>query len=68
MEIKATQRLLSQKTNQEKLTHYKRRLNTIKQRLRTINPDTAPITTRKLLKRAVRLELHIQDLRSRHQH
>lgn len=68
MRIEASQRLLSQMSNQEKITHYTKMLGRIKHRLRNLDPETAPLTTRRYLKRAIRLEMRVQELKSRHRH
>ena len=66
--VNATQRLLSEKTNMEKITHYTKMLRRIQTRLHTLDHDTAPKTTQRYLKRAIRLEMRIDKLKSQHRH
>jgi hypothetical protein len=66
--IMAAQRLLSEKTNQEKITHYSKMLQRVKHRLHQLDHDRAPKTTQRYLKWAVRLETRIHKLKSRHRH
>lgn len=66
--VQATQRLLSQKTVQEKIVHYTKILHRVQIRLHTLDHDTAPKTTQRYLKRAVRLEMRIDKLKSQHRH
>jgi len=68
MRINASQRLLSQKSTQEKITHYSKMLQRVKTRLHKLDHDTAPKTTQRYLKWAVRLELRIDKLKSQHRH
>lgn len=68
IKIEATHRLLSEKTNMEKITHYSKMLRRIQLRLHTLDHDTAPKTTQRYLKWAVRLEMRIDKLRSNHRH
>jgi len=68
MKILAGQRLLSQKTNQEKITHYSRMLQRVKHRLHQLDHDQQPKTTQRYLAWAVRLEKRIHKLKSLHRH
>ena len=63
MKVYATQRLLSQKTNAEKITHYQKMLQRVKYRLLQLEHDKQPKTTRRYLAWAVRLEKRIAKLK-----
>ncbi len=66
--LNAAERLLSEKTNQEKITHYTRMLNKVKSRLRKLSHEEQPMTTKRYIAWALRLEKRLEILRSRHQH
>jgi len=68
MRIYAAQRLLSEKSNQEKITHYSRMLHKVKHRLHQLSHDKQPKTTQRYLAWAVRLEKRIDRLKSQHRH
>jgi len=68
MKVEATLRLLSQKTNAEKITHYTKMLSRVKNRLLQLDHDRQPKTTQRYLAWAVRLEKRIAILKSRHRH
>lgn len=68
MKVYATQRLLSEKTNAEKITHYSKMLHRVKHRLLQLDRDKQPKTTQRYLAWAVRLEKRIIKLRSQHRH
>jgi hypothetical protein len=68
IQVNATQRLLSQMSNQEKITHYSKMLQRVKHRLHQLDPDRQPRTTERYLKWAVRLEKRIAGLKSRHRY
>ncbi len=64
----ATQRLLSEKSNQEKITHYSKMLNRVKIRLHQLDPQRQPKTVQHHLAWAIRLEKRIFKLKSQHRH
>lgn len=68
MKVLATQRLLSQRTNAEKITHYTKMLHRVKHRLLQLDLDRQPKTVQRYLAWAVRLEKRIHILKSRHRH
>lgn len=68
MRVYATQRLLSQKTNAEKITHYTKMLHRVKHRLLQLDQDRQPKTVQRYLAWAVRLEKRIAKLKSQHRH
>jgi hypothetical protein len=64
MRINATQRLLSQKTTQEKITHYQKMLTRVKHRLLQLDSEQQPKTTQRYITWAIRLEKRIIGLQS----
>lgn len=68
IKIQATQRLLSQRTNQEKITHYSKMLRRVKTRLHQLSHEKQPKTTRHYIAWALRLEKRIDKLKSLHRH
>lgn len=68
MKVQATQRLLSEKTNAEKITHYQKMLQKVKHRLLELDHERQPKTTQRYLAWAVRLEKRLVILKSRHRH
>lgn len=68
MKILASQRLLSEKTNQEKITHYSKMLTRVKHRLMQLDPLKQPRTAQRYLAWAIRLEKRIMKLQSMHRH
>jgi ABC-type phosphate transport system auxiliary subunit len=68
MKVCATQRLLSQKTTVEKITHYTKMLHRVKHRLLQLDHDRQPKTTQRYLAWAVRLEKRLAKLKSLHRH
>jgi hypothetical protein len=66
--LNATQRLLSQKTNQEKITHYSKMLNKVKTRLLGLDSERQPKTTQHYMAWAIRLEKRIFKLKTQHRH
>lgn len=68
MKVYATQRLLSQKTNAEKITHYTKMLHRVKHRLLQLDSERQPKTVQRHLAWAVRLEKRIAKLKSQHRH
>jgi hypothetical protein len=67
MRIFAAQRL-SEKSNQEKITHYTKMLQRVKHRLHQLDYATAPKTTRHYIAWALRLEKRIAKLKTRHRY
>lgn len=68
MKIEASQRLVSQMSNQEKITHYSRMLYRVKRKLHRLSPETAPLTTKHYEVWRSRLETRISKLKSRHRY
>lgn len=68
IKLQATQRLLSEKMTVEKLTHYKKMLRKVKDRLHHLDHDRQPKTTQRYLKRAVWLEQRIHKLQTQRRH
>lgn len=67
MKIMAATRI-SHKSNMEKVTHYKRRLNQIKNRLLKVDAERAPLTTQRLIRLAIWMEKRIMTLQNNHRH
>lgn len=67
MLIQAARRL-SESLTVEKITHYQKMLSRIKHRLLQLDHDTAPMTTRRYIDRAIRIEKRIHKLQTKHRH
>jgi phage host-nuclease inhibitor protein Gam len=68
IKIHAAQRLLSQKSVQEKITHYSKMLQRVKHRLHQLSHDKQPKTTQHYIAWAIRLEKRLARLKSQHRH
>lgn len=68
IQLRATQRLLSQQTTREKITHYQKMLTRVKHRLLQLDPDKQPKTAQRYLAWAIRLEKRIFGLQSNNRH
>lgn len=68
MRVYAAQRLLSERSNMEKITHYQKMLARVKHRLMQLDPEKQPKTCRRYLAWAIRLEKRVHKLKSLHRH
>lgn len=68
IKIQATQRLLSECSNMEKITHYSKMLQRVKHRMMQLDPEKQPKTCQHYVAWAIRLEKRIHKLKNNHRH